>query len=715
MKFNLKKVSIVILFLVIIIIFQYLNLKSYFNIDYIRENQEYFYQIFADKRVEFLIGFFLLYIVLTTVSFPGAAVLTLLGGALFGVLWGTAIVSLASTIGATLAFLSSRYILRDSVKNKFSNQIKQFQDNFEKNGKAYLFTLRAIPIFPFFMVNLVMGFTAIRVRDYFWVSMLGMLPGTLVYVNAGKQLGTIKSVKDIFSIELFISFALLGLFPYLIKTTISYISMKIKLAKFKKPKKFDYNLVVIGGGAAGLVTSYIAATVKAKVALIEKGKMGGDCLYTGCVPSKTIIKSAKIISYLKNAHEYGIDNCKYNINFTEIMQRVKNVIRKIEPHDSRERFTQLGVDCITGKAEIISPYEVQVDNKIITTKNIVISSGASPNLFPFEGLEKVEYRTSENIWELKSLPKNMLILGGGAIGCEMAQAFARMGSNVSILEKQDRLFSKEDIDISIFIENKFRHENISILTNKKVSLFERKNGINIVQYEDTRTGTSYSLEFDIVFIALGRKANVTGFGLEKLGIKLRNDGTIECDEFLRTNYHNIFVCGDVTGPFQFTHMASHQAWFAAVNSLFGDFKRFKINYNNIPWTTFTDPEISRIGLNEQIAGQAKIPFEIVKYDLAKLDRAVTEGEAAGFIKVLVRPNTDKIIGVTIVGAIAGELMAEFALAMKYNIGLNKILSTTHAYPTFSEANKFVAGEWKKAHVPTKLLSYVQKFHAWKRS
>ncbi|KAB8030970.1 FAD-dependent oxidoreductase [Fluviispira multicolorata] len=714
MKINLKKVIIVIVFFVIIFLFKYFDLNIYFNLDYIKENKEYIQKLFLERKIEFISIYFFIYVILTAVSFPGAAVLTLLGGALFGISWGTALISLASTIGATIAFLSSRYILRDALKNKFSSQIEIFQNNFQKNGKSYLFTLRAIPIFPFFMVNFIMGFTTIRVRDYFWVSMLGMLPGTIIYVNAGKQISEINNARDIFSLELLISFALLGFFPYLIKRVISYVTMKYKLSKFKKPKKFDYNIIVIGGGAAGLVTSYISSTVKAKVALIEKNKMGGDCLYTGCVPSKAIIKSSKVISYLKNSHAFGIENCKYDINFQEVMIRVKRVISKIEPHDSPERYSILGVECIFGEAKIISPYEVQVNNKTLTTRNIVISTGASPYIFPFPGLEKIDFRTSENIWDLESLPKNFLIIGGGAIGCEMAQAFSRLGSSVTIVEKQERIFFKEDHDVSFFIENIFINENIKILTSKNILNFDNINGNNFIKYEDNFSREQFSLEFDIAFIALGRKANVHGFGIEELGIQLNNNGTIECDEFLRTNYHNIFVCGDVAGPYQFTHMAAHQAWYAAVISLFGDFKRFKVNYKNIPWTTFIDPEISRLGLNEIIAKQEQIPFEIVKYDLSKLDRALIEGEAKGFVKILVKPNTDKILGVTIIGAHAGELMAEFTLAMKYNLGLNKILSTIHAYPTFAEANKFVAGEWKKAHAPKKILAYLQKYHAWKR-
>ena len=453
--------------------------------------------------------------------------------------------------------------------------------------------------------------------------------------------------------------------------------------------KYDYNLIVIGAGSAGLVSSYIAAAVKSKVALIEKHKMGGDCLNYGCVPSKAIIQSAKILSYAKNSTDFGIKKMHYEFEFSDVMDRVHKIIKSIEPHDSVERYTKLGVDCFEGEANILSPHKVQINNKVITCRSIIIATGASPLVPKIQGLDEINYLTSENIWNLKKLPKNFLIIGGGPIGMEMAQAFSRLGSNVTVVEMAPKVLVKEDDDVIDFVNENFKKENINILTNHKA--VEVKGNNLICEYNNEKV----TLEFDEIFIALGRKANINGFGLDKLNIKIRGNGTIEANKFLQTNYPNIYVCGDVTGPYQFTHSAAHQAWYASVNALFSPIKKFKVDYSIIPWATFTDPEIARVGLNEQDAKIQNIDYQVTKYDISDLDRAITDSKNKGFIKVLTVPGKDKILGVTIVAEHAGDTIAEYVLAMKNNIGLNKILGTIHIYPTLAEANKFVAGEWKK--------------------
>lgn len=477
--------------------------------------------------------------------------------------------------------------------------------------------------------------------------------------------------------------------------------------------KKDFNVIVIGAGSAGLVSSYIAAAVKAKVALIEKHKMGGDCLNTGCVPSKALIRSAKILSYIKRHKDYGIKSAQATFDFAEIMERVQKVIKKVEPHDSVERFTSLGVDCITGDAKILSPHEVSVNGKTLTTNNIIIATGARPAIPKIPGLNQVPYLTSDNIWELRELPKRLVVAGGGPIGSELVQCFARLGSKVTLVQRGPEIMKKEDEEISQAIRKRFIEEGIDVRVNSKCKEIVVENGKQFMLIE--KNGTTEKIEFDKMLVAVGRAANTGGFGLEEIGVKLSQRGTIEVDEYLRTTTHkNIYACGDVAGPYQFTHTAAHQAWYCAVNALFSPFKKFKVDYRVIPWCTFTDPEIAQVGLNEKAAKEKGIPYEVTRYGIDDLDRAIADSEDHGVVKILTEPGKDKILGVTIMGYHAGDLMAEYVLAMKHGLGLNKILGTIHIYPTMAEANKFAAGNWKKAHAPEGLLKLIQKFHSWRR-
>jgi dihydrolipoamide dehydrogenase len=472
--------------------------------------------------------------------------------------------------------------------------------------------------------------------------------------------------------------------------------------------KYDYNIIVIGGGAAGLVSSYIASAVNAKVLLIEKHKMGGDCLNTGCVPSKAIIRSAKMLSYAKRAKEFGFKTTTVDFEFSDVMNRVKNVIKAIEPHDSRERYRKLGVDCVEGEAKIVSPHSVEINGKVLTARSIIVSTGARPFVPPIPGLSTVDYLTSDTLWDVKELPKKLLVLGGGPIGSELAQSFSRLGSEVTIVEMSPQLLIREDEEVIELVSKRFREDGINVLTNHKAISFDG----NTLTCESN--GKEVKLSFDKVIVALGRRANVTGFGLETLGVKIRKQGTIKANPFLQTNIPSIYVCGDVTGPYQFTHVAAHQAWYACVNALFSPFKSFKVDYRVIPWATFTDPEVSRVGLNEKEAKQKGISYEVTNYGIDDLDRAIADSEDYGFVKVLTVPGKDKILGVTIVGNHAGDLIAEYVLAMKHNIGLNKILGTIHIYPTMTEANKYVAGNWKRAHSPKWALRILETFHRWRR-
>ncbi len=712
MKLKWSKIILLLAIVLLAYVFFAFDLQQYLTLSHFKSRQQAFENYYADNKALTMGGYMAMYIAVTALSLPGATVMTLAGGALFGVWAGLLLVSFASTIGATLAFLVSRFLLKDYVQNKFGGKLKAVNESFRKDGPFYLFTLRLVPVFPFFVINLVMGLTPIRTVMFYIVSQVGMLPGTFVYVNAGTQLAKIESLKGILSVEIVLSFALLGIFPLAAKKLVAFIKARRVLANYPRLQKFDYNLVVIGAGSAGLVTAYIAAAVKAKVALIEKHKMGGDCLNTGCVPSKALLRSAKMLSYARRSAEFGFKRGEIEFDFADVMERVQRIIKKIEPHDSVERYTELGVDCIQGAAMVTSPYTVEVNGKVITTRNIVIATGARPFVPPIAGLDKIDYLTSDNVWQLRKLPGRLVVLGGGPIGCELSQAFARFGAQVLQVEMAPRILLREDEEISELVKNRFEQEGVRVLTNHRAKEV-RVDGDQKTLICDYN-GEDVAVEFDEILVAVGRVANTKGFGLEELGVAIARNGTIETDEFLRTNYPNIFCAGDVAGPYQFTHTAAHQAWYASVNALFGRFKSFRADYRIIPWATYTDPEVARVGLNELEAKETSTDYEVTTYGIDDLDRAIADSEDHGLVKVLTKPGTDKILGVTIVGTHASDIIAEYILAMKHGLGLNKILGTIHIYPTLAEANKFAAGQWKKAHAPEKLLSWVQRYHAWMR-
>jgi pyruvate/2-oxoglutarate dehydrogenase complex dihydrolipoamide dehydrogenase (E3) component/uncharacterized membrane protein YdjX (TVP38/TMEM64 family) len=692
--------------------FFHFNIGQYLNLEYLKGKQAEF-SVFYNENTLLAIGVFsLVYTISTALSLPGAVWLTLLAGALFGLVTGTIIVSFASTIGATLAFSISRLLLRDWVQNKFGSYLKSFNAGVEKDGGFYLFTLRLIPAFPFFVINLVMGLTPMKTFQFFWVSQIGMLAGTLVFVNAGTQLAQIESLKGILSPGLFFSFVLLGIFPILAKKLLGFLKARKILNRFKKPKVFDYNMVVIGAGSGGLVSSFIGAATKGKVALIEKHKMGGDCLNTGCVPSKALIRSAKFMADVKKCKSLGFKNVQVDFEFSDVMERVQRVIRTVEPHDSIERYTKLGVECLTGEAKIISPYKVQVNGKVLTTKNIIVATGARPTIPPIEGIEAVDFLTSDTVWNIRERPEKLLVIGGGPIGSELTQAFSRLGCQVTQVQRGDKLLPREDPEVGQMVLENFRNEGINVLLEHSPKKFFKQDGKDFLECE--HKGQRVQLGFDKVILALGRKANTTGFGLEELGVELTPRKTIQVDEYMRTNYPNIYACGDVAGPYQFTHIAAHQAWYCAVNSMLSPFYSYKVDYRTVPWCTYTDPEVARSGLNELEAKDQGIPYEVTIYGIDDLDRAITDEAAYGMVKVLTVPGKDKIIGVTIAGLHAGDIIAEYVAAMKNGFGMKKILNTIHIYPTLAESNKYAAGNWRKSQVTEKALAWGERINRWRR-
>jgi len=662
------------------------------------------------------LGFFAFYVAVAALSLPGATLLTLVAGAVFGLLRGTLIVSFASSIGATLAFLISRFLLRDWVQRRIGRQLRGVNEGIEKEGAFYLFSLRLIPVIPFFAINLAMGLTPLRARTFYWVSQLGMLAGTLVYVNAGTQLAKIAAPGDILSWQLIGAFLLLGFFPLLAKKTVDGVKARRVYARWKRPAKLDRNLVVIGAGSAGLVAAYIAAAVRAKVTLVEKHRMGGDCLNTGCVPSKALIKSARVLSQIRKADEFGLRNATAEVDFAGVMERVQRVIKAVEPHDSAARYTALGVECIKGEARIASPWTVEISTasgtRTLSTRAIVIAAGARPFVPPIPGMDAIRVLTSDNVWELRELPRRLLVLGGGPVGCELAQAFARLGAAVTQVEMLPRILPREDPEVSAMVEESFREDGIDVLVNNKAKQVIVEDGRKLLIAE--HAGVDTRIEFDELLCAVGRVANTAGYGLEELGIPVSRARTVETNEWLQTLYPNIYACGDVAGPYQFTHTASHQAWYAAVNALFGSFRKFRADYSAIPWATFTDPEVARVGLNATEAKEQNVPHEVSVFGIDELDRAIADGVARGMVKVLTVPGKDRILGATLVGEHAGDLIVEFIAAMQHGLGLNKILGTIHIYPTLAEANKYAAGVWRKAHAPEALLRQVERLHAWMR-
>ena len=716
----MKKIALIGLVALGVSAFFMFDLNQLLTLENIKASQAQFEQWRNTSPIFVSLAFLIIYTIVTALSMPGAAIMTLAAGALFGIIWGTIIVSFASTFGATLAFLASRYLFRDFIQQRFGNQLQSINNGIQRDGNFYLFTLRLVPVFPFFLINLLMGLTLIPAKSFYWVSQVGMLVGTIIYVNAGTQLSQIENLNSILSGQLLLSFALLGIFPLLAKKAVNIFKRNRVYRNYSKPRSFDRNLVVIGGGAAGLVSAYIGSAVKARVTLVEAGKMGGDCLNHGCVPSKALIRSAKLIQQLRQGDRYGINATEPSFSFKKVMARVLEVTKKIEPHDSIERYTDLGVDVIQGFATIVDPWTVEVQlkaggTKRLTTRSIVIAAGASPFVPPLPGLDEVGYLTSDTLWaefsKREKPPKRLIVLGGGPIGTELAQSFVRLGSEVIQIEMAPRILIREDEDVSRIASSFLEDEGVEVLTNHKAMSVEHEGDEKILVVE--HNGIEKRIAFDDLICAVGRSARLQGYGLEELGIPVQR--TVQTNEYLETLYPNIYAAGDVAGPYQFTHTAAHQAWYAVVNALFGNLKRFKVDYSVIPWTTFIDPEVARVGLNEQEAKEQGVAYDITRYELGELDRAITDSADHGFIKVLTVPGKDRILGVTIVAEHAGELLAEYVLAMKHKLGLGKILATIHTYPTFAEANKYVAGEWKRTHVSTKILTMLDYYHRWRRA
>ncbi len=687
----------------------YFDVADHLSFSQLKDRQHELLALVGEHPFTAAAIYFVIYILATAVSLPGATILTLAGGALFGFFQGVLLVSFASTIGALLAYFVARYFLKDYVQNKFAERLKIINQKVEQEGAFYLLFLRLVPVFPFFLINLVMALTPIRPWTFYWVSQLGMFPATLIYVNAGTEIAKISSLGDITSPSLLIALALLGLLPFITKSLMSFIKSRRVYRRFNKPSSFQYHSIVLGGGSAGLVAAYTTRTLQGKVALIEKHQMGGDCLNTGCVPSKAILRSAKYIADIKNFADFGLAQANCDYRFKDIIQRVHDKINTIEPKDSVQRYSELGVDCEQGEAKIISPWEVQVNGKTLSAKNIIIATGATPAIPKIKNIDQVPYYTTDTIWSLSELPEQLLIIGAGPIGCELGQAFARLGSQVTVVQRRATILPNEDQQAAELVAASLVKDNITILTDFNSDEFIQDNGK--YSLAGIRNGERCTVAFSHVLIATGRQANLTG--LEALALDVNSAGKLVTNETLQTSYPNVYACGDVTSAMQYTHTASHQAWYAAFNALFHPAKKFKCSLDNIPRAVFTDPEITSLGLTEKQAIEQGIDYQVTTFPMDDIDRAITDNATQGFIKVITPKNNHKILGVCIVGEHASELIAEFVLAKTNGLGLNHILKTVHIYPTKSEINRMVSGKWRRSQLTERIITILAKFQQWR--
>ncbi|MHB8453843.1 MAG: FAD-dependent oxidoreductase [Acidiferrobacterales bacterium] len=706
------KFLVTVMIATMVYVFFAFHFGRYFSIENLKTQQQIIDAYYRHHPVQTVLAFFVTYVAFVGLTLPGAIIMSVASGAIFGLTWGTIIVSFASSLGATLAFLTSRFLLRDLIQKRFGKNLCRINEGMQREGAYYLLALRLVPVLPFSLINVTMGLTSMRTSTFYFISQIGMLAGTLIYVNAGTHIARITDLRSVLSPGLIVSLAILGIFPLLSRRLVVVIRGRRLLRGHARPRKFDRNLVVIGAGSAGLVAAYIAAAVRARVTLIEKYEMGGDCLHTGCVPSKALIRSARFLAQLRRAPEFGIKTASADFDFADIMERVQRVVSTVEPHDSVTRYTALGVECIHGNARITSPYTVSVDGRTLSTRSIVIATGASPNVPRIPGIERTDYLTSDTVWRLRRLPRRLLVLGGGPAGCELSQCFARFGSKVTQIETNSRVMAREDPEVSALVMQHLIADGVDVRLAHEAQEFCIEDERKVLAC--VHAGRRVEFEFDEILVVAGRTANACGYGLEELGIPVTPQGTIETNDYLQTVYPNIYVCGDAAGPFQFTHTAAHQAWYATVNALFGNLRKFKANYAAIPWSTFTDPEVARVGLNEQEARERGIAYEVTTYGLDELDRAIIDGETLGYVKVLTVPGKDRILGATFVGTHAGDLIAEFVLALNHGLGLNKILSTIHVYPTLGEANRHIAGAWRRAHAPKRLLRWAGRYHSWRR-
>lgn len=454
--------------------------------------------------------------------------------------------------------------------------------------------------------------------------------------------------------------------------------------------KYDYHVAIIGAGSAGLVVASGCANIGAKVALFEKDKMGGDCLNFGCVPSKSFLRSAHIADFIKNSEDFGIESSINKIDITKVMKRVKSVIDEIAPHDSKERYEKLGVDVFSEEAFLADNHTIKTDNINITAKYIVIATGSGPLVPPIPGLKDVPYLTNKNIFNIQALPEHLIVLGGGPIGLELGQGFRHLGSDVTIIDMLPSIFPKDDPEVAPILEKHLIKDGLKLEFNSKIIEVVSENDSVIVVIE--KDNKKEKITGDAILVSLGRIPSNKNLGLEIIGINTDKKGYIITDKTLKTSVNNIYACGDVVGPYQFTHMAGYQAGIVVRNIILPI--KSKVNYSTVPWVTYTKPEVAHVGYTEPWAKSEGIYAEKVVISLAEMDRAKAENDKDGFLK-LILGKKNKIIGATMVGEKAGEMIAVASLAIREGLSATNFAGQIFSYPTESEIYKFASYELLK--------------------
>lgn len=471
-----------------------------------------------------------------------------------------------------------------------------------------------------------------------------------------------------------------------------------------------YNLVVIGGGSAGLVAAVGAAGLGAKVALLERNLLGGDCLNVGCVPSKTLLRSAKVLGEIASAHHFGVGVESMRVDFRRVMERVHHVRAEISEHDSVHRLSKLGIDVFLGEAHFVGPHAITIDDQTLTFSKAVIATGSRPAVPPIPGLRETGYLTNETVWDLVDLPPRLAIIGAGPIGAELAQAFRRFGSEVAVFDVIPRLLGREDEDAAEVLRRTFEREGIALSLGSEILQVARREHAKELVYK--QNGETHTLLVDEILVAAGRLPNLEGLHLEAANVAYHKRG-VEVDDTLRTTNPNIYAAGDVASRFQFTHVADATARMVLQNALFPGPKK-RLSDLIIPWVTYTDPEVAHVGMYEWEAEKAGIPVQTFVHAFADTDRGRADGEQEGFVKVHVKKGTDKMIGATIVGRHAGELISEITVAMSGRLGLRHLAAVIHPYPTEAEAIRKVADAYNRTRLTPTIAKFLKCWFNWQR-
>jgi pyruvate/2-oxoglutarate dehydrogenase complex dihydrolipoamide dehydrogenase (E3) component/uncharacterized membrane protein YdjX (TVP38/TMEM64 family) len=697
--------------------------------------------------------------ILACVLFIPGSLLTLGAGFVFGIVVGTITVSIASTLGATAAFLLGRTLARPWIEARVAHRPKfrALDEAVRRQGFKIVLLTRLSPIFPFNLLNYTFGLTRVSLRDYILASWIGMLPGTVMYVYLGT---TLKTLADLAAGNVPTSVGQQVLFGAGLVATVAVTVLITRLARkalqeaippptrqteplahgdlampntvqvlpddvhnqtlvanvhprdWVNPQpQSRYNLVVIGAGTGGLVCAAGAAGLGARVALVEKHLLGGDCLNVGCVPSKALLRAARAYADVRDAAGFGVTVPPgAKVDFPAVMERMRRLRAGISPNDSAARFHSLGVDVFLGAAHFTGPDAVEVNGQTLRFARAVIATGGRPIQPPIPGLAEAGFQTNETIFSLMELPRRLAVIGAGPIGCELVQAFARFGSQTFLVGKQPQILPREDPDAAQLVETALQHDGVQLLLGHDLRRVERSGGERVLCLESPHGPKE--IRVDDILVAVGRVPNVDGLNLEAAGVAHDSRIGVQVDDRLRTTSPRIYAVGDVCSRYQFTHAADAMARLAIQNALF--FGGARLSALTIPWCTYTDPEIAHVGLYERQAQEQGIAVQTLTQPLDGVDRALLDGETAGFVRVHLRRGTDKILGATIVARHAGDMISELTLAMTGGLGLRTPARTIHPYPTQAEAIKKVADAYNRTRLTPFVKRMLDKWMAWTR-